>query len=366
MGTSQDERRIYIDFLKAISAIIIIIFHYPHLIFFEAPNETIPFSGILKIPYQYGFVVVELFFLLSGFLLIQDYFSSGRKTQKLQNFLGKKIVRLYPGFFLSSCICFILQIAAYYKSGSFVLGLGTDLSGIFLDLTVLKSGLFNSAVPLNVPAWFLTPLFVCYFLFWMVFWGNEKSNGIKFIISGILMLIGIATLLNEWDMAIFNMRMGRGLSAFFSGVLLGGYCAHISGKSPYRALFGLIVMVLSLVMINANMSGNLYVSATFMFVALIYTLENSKFIEPILTHKTLQMIWTPLFAISYNLFLSHYPILTGIAMINRIFPLTPYVHTVWFFCSYILLSILLAKFIKMLGKHLQLSIKKLLFLFGDE
>lgn len=359
-------RRNYVDFLKAFSAIIIIIYHYRHLAYFEAPSAPLPFPGFLAIPYRYGLVVVELFFLLSGFLLIQNYLVSNKKAQNVKDFIGRKIIRLYPAFILTSCVCIVLQLFAYYVTGGFVLNLSTNLCGIFLDLTLLKSGLFSSSVPLNVPAWFLTPLFVCYFLFWYVFYENRMGIDRKFIVAGTLMLIGMATLLNQWDVAILNMRMGRAFSSFFAGVLLGGYCAYSNGYKQSRVLFGWVVVILSLAMIKADLSGNLYVSTVFMFTALIFSLEKSKYAEMIFKKKVVRAIWVPIHSLSYELFLIHYPILTAIAVLNRIFDISYCFGTAWFFGCYILSCVLLAIVIKGLEKRMQLSLKYFLVLHGDE
>lgn len=291
-------KRNYVDVLKSFSAIIIIIYHYRHLTIYETPSAPLPFPGFLAIPYRYGAVVVELFFLLSGFLLILNYLKSGEKAQSVQSFMGRKIIRLYPAFVLTSFVCIALQLFSYYVTGGFVLNLGTNLCSIFLDLTLLKSGLFNGSVPLNVPAWFLTPLFVCYFLFWYVFHGDKMSIDRKFIAAGALMLIGMATLLNQWNVAILNIRMGRAFSSFFAGVLLGGYCAYSNGHKLSHVLFGWGVVILSLAMIKADLPGNLYVSTVFMFIALILSLENSNYAEKILNNRVIRAIWEPIHSLS--------------------------------------------------------------------
>lgn len=350
-------RRNYIDVMKAFSAIIIIIYHYRHLTIYDTSSAPLPFLVFLAIPYRYGAVVVELFFLLSGFLLIQNYLMSGKKAQSAQSFMGRKIIRLYPAFALTSFVCIALQLFSYYVTGDFVLNLGTNLCGIFLDLTLLKSGLFSSSVPLNVPAWFLTPLFMCYFLFWYLFYGDEMSIDRKFIAAGALMLIGMATLLNQWDVAILNMRMGRAFSSFFAGVLLGGYCAYSNEHKLSRVLFGWGVVAVSLAMIKVDLSGNLYVSTVFMFAALIFSLENSNYAEKILSNRVMRAIWKPIHSLSYELFLTHYPLLTAIAVVNRTFDISYCFGTAWFFCGYILSCVLLAIVVKGLEKRMQSSLQ---------
>ena len=126
---------------------------------------------------------------------------------------------------------------------------------------MLRAGIIAVDVPLNVPAWFLSPLFVCYFLFWIIFYeGKEKTKDLDkaVLFSILLILVGITTLYKGWNTAIFNERMGQGLAAFFSGVLL-GVDKEVRGKEGRRKealLCSVILFFISVFLMGANLSGN--------------------------------------------------------------------------------------------------------------
>lgn len=364
----QEDRYGYIDFLKACSAIVIMLYHIPGLIVYEDLQELYPvrpLEGLLKPIYTYGYTLVELFFILSGFLLSVNYFMKKKDDQSLSCFMGRKAIRLYPMFLLTTCLCSILQYFSLCKTGSTVLKVGFNLNFFWLDLLMLRAGIIAVDVPLNVPAWFLSPLFVCYFLFWIIFYeGKEKTKDLDkaVLFSILLILVGITTLYKGWNTAIFNERMGQGLAAFFSGVLL-GVDKEVRGKEGRRKealLCSVILFFISVFLMGANLSGNRYIPTVFMFIVFVFILDNLKAVHTFINTKLCRMIYKPMYDLSYAIFLSHYPVLIGIAILNRIFNIARFYSEWWFLAVYIFCSILLAFLMKKLEGPTRLFLKNLL------
>ena len=101
--------------LKFISSFIItFVSHYRH---FPVKNG-VPFANLFKWPFSKGWILVELFFMLSGFGMFLGY---GNKIIKreltFKQYIMKRILKLYPLFFLTTILITILEIWLKHLSG---------------------------------------------------------------------------------------------------------------------------------------------------------------------------------------------------------------------------------------------------------
>lgn len=140
MGTritenGQEQRLVLLDGLRGLAAIIVMIYHLGNFhTFFN--------------PFSRGYLFVDFFFLLSGFVLclsMEPRFAKGMTTR---SFMRKRIVRLWPTIALGSCI------------GAMVTGLadGWAQAPVLLALALLMVPLMwgpGYAFPLNGPQWSL-------------------------------------------------------------------------------------------------------------------------------------------------------------------------------------------------------------------
>ena len=107
--SKNKERNKAIDGMRGIVAVIIALFHLEKDISFE--TNTI---------FGMGYLGVEFFFILSGFLLVREY-SNKNTESSIANIMKKKLIRLYPSYILCS-ILLILYILFYGLGGIFMLG----------------------------------------------------------------------------------------------------------------------------------------------------------------------------------------------------------------------------------------------------
>ncbi|WP_221764793.1 acyltransferase family protein [Methyloradius palustris] len=94
-----------IDILRFIAAMAVMIFHYSFRGFSEG-NMTVMSYGYITAFSKYGFLGVELFFMISGFVILLS-----AKSENLSKFLISRVIRLYPAFWICCTLTFIITVA---------------------------------------------------------------------------------------------------------------------------------------------------------------------------------------------------------------------------------------------------------------
>ncbi|MCW6511436.1 acyltransferase family protein [Lichenifustis flavocetrariae] len=116
-GLGHQPRRLAgLDALRGIAAVAVCLFHWEHIAL-DTPNSTQFF--------RFGLLGVELFFLISGFVILMV----AERTTSVQDFLSARVVRLYPAYLLS-----------VFLTAIYVLGVGKyDARTVLLNTTMLQS-----------------------------------------------------------------------------------------------------------------------------------------------------------------------------------------------------------------------------------
>lgn len=129
---STDRQRISeIDFYRFLAALSVIFFHYAFR-GAAADNKTI-FSYAEYMPFaKYGYLGVELFFMISGFVIL---LTASRVS--VIEFIRSRAIRLYPAFWVCSTITFIFTLLLGGERFSATIGqylTGLTLLGDFLGV----------------------------------------------------------------------------------------------------------------------------------------------------------------------------------------------------------------------------------------
>src|SRR5690349_12960020 len=96
-----------LDLARIVAALSVVLYHYGF--YFSIPDTgsgSRPFPQLSEFT-RYGHLGVQLFFMISGFLIVQ---SAGQKT--VGNFLLARVNRLYPAYF----VCCTLTFAVYMST----------------------------------------------------------------------------------------------------------------------------------------------------------------------------------------------------------------------------------------------------------
>jgi len=209
MGLKQD-RFYLLDFYRAIAAFSIVIFHYR--IFYGIENNLQdlilnkqPFYNIFFFAYESGWLAVQFFFILSGFIFFNLYLKKiNNKKISFKNFFILRFSRLYPlhilTFFLVFLISFVLIEGNFLKN--------INLKHIILNIFLIQNWGFEDGPSFNEPSWSISIEILMYSIFFFL----AKTR--RFLILLTFLLIILSSII------FFKYKLiGYGGFCFFIGGL---------------------------------------------------------------------------------------------------------------------------------------------------
>lgn len=207
-----------IDSLRGIACLVIaLLWHYLNM----QPKELgMPLQSIFGVFYNYGQYLVELFFMISGFVMAYCYKKKIEDGEDFLPYMAKRYKHLYPLFFVTLMYMLVFQILYYAVSGAFYV-YKVSVWHLVLNLLCIQSGWFTTEQSFNGPAWCISVEIFLYILYYITTKIAKKDKNAYIIISGILFVV--ATVLvyrNNINDPIINQLMMRGVSCFYVGVLL--------------------------------------------------------------------------------------------------------------------------------------------------
>lgn len=103
MNESKKVRIDYLDLLRVIAIVAVIAFHYLFSAIARGRTPNVEFSPMAEWA-RYGYLGVELFFMISGFVIVTSVSSLNFKQ-----FLTKRFLRLYPMYWISLILIFAIS-----------------------------------------------------------------------------------------------------------------------------------------------------------------------------------------------------------------------------------------------------------------
>ncbi|TFI48141.1 acyltransferase [Diaphorobacter sp. DS2] len=289
MGNSK--RLIELDVMRGLAALSVVLYHYI--------NRYDELFGHNKDGYfldlKYGYLGVELFFMISGFVI----FMTLEKCNNIKDFLFKRVVRLYPAYIFAVILTF--SVMSIYS----LEGRDTDLADALVNLTMLQGLITPFGIVAHVDGvyWSLTVEVIFYAIMGCLFVsGNLKNN--KPLVIWLLVAFafrGISVYFNNY---LFNGIQYYGIMQychlFIAGIMF--YKLRSFNKIKYHII---ISACLAYQLIFNSFKENLVVSALFLlFYIMVYNKLN------FVNYKFLSFLGT----ISFSLYLVHQNI--GYVVIN--------------------------------------------------
>lgn len=304
-----------LDGLRGVAAVLVVAFHI-----LEAFNGGSRFKQIIN----HGYLAVDFFFLLSGFVVAYAYDDRwGKMTQ--WEFYKRRLIRLQPMVIVGMIIGAIF----YYFQASdlfppiagmavwkviLVMLVGFTLLPIPPSMDIRGWGEMH---PLNGPAWSLFFEYIANILYALFFrkFSNKVMAIFVFVFAAILVNYTVfgpkGDVIGGWSLNLEQMNIGftRLLYPFFAGVLLSrlGKLIHIKGAFWVCSL--LIAIVLSVPRIgdeNSLWMNGLYESFCIILVfPLIVAIGAGGEIKSAFSLKACKFLGD----ISYPIYIIHYPLI---------------------------------------------------------
>ncbi|MDB5006310.1 MAG: acyltransferase [Mucilaginibacter sp.] len=303
-----------LDGLRGVAALLVVAFHV-----FETYSGN-RFNQLIN----HGYLAVDFFFLLSGFVVAYAYDDRwGKMTQ--WDFYKRRLIRLQPMVIMGS----IIGAALFYfqSCGMFPLISATPLWKMLLVMVVgftlvpllpsMDIRGWQEMHPLNGPAWSLFFEYIANILYALFIRKFSNTMLAIFVIVSACLLINYTVfgpqgdVIGGWsiDKTQLNIGFTRLLYPFFAGVLLSRMGKLIHIKNAFTVCSLLIVAVLFVPRIGGSehlwMNG-LYESFS---IIILFPLIVSIGAGGSLTAKLPIKICRFLGGISYPLYITHYPLI---------------------------------------------------------
>ncbi len=292
-----------LDFLKILATVSLIFHHYQQTFGVKFDNFINFCDGAL-----YLGVLVELFFILSGFFMLPwvKRIFDGEPGSDFGSFASRRYRRILPMTALSvivyELICYIAwRFFPEAKSGLAVI----DLWGAVTSIFCAQSGWCFPNPRINNPIWYISALCLCYIIFYFTTWLAKKlkTNPVYGYIA--VMLIGFAIKMANIAVPFADQWNCRGYISFFEGVLLAKLIEERDTDKTRYTVMSVGILAVTVYAFRNHFIGDYYAVTGFLVYPPIIFLMLRKPVARLFSSK----IWSTLGNIQFHAYLWHVPIL---------------------------------------------------------
>ena len=155
--TEQRDHFALIDGLRGIAAMAVVLFHQRHFALAGIEAQTVadyhlvePGRGWLWLVYDYGYLAVQLFWMISGLVFAGAYL--GRETST-RSFVVNRLARLYPLHLLTLLVVTGLQAVALARLGTTLIYGHYDPADFGAQLLFASNWVDSTRHTFNGPIW---------------------------------------------------------------------------------------------------------------------------------------------------------------------------------------------------------------------
>lgn len=266
-----------IDLLRGIASAMVCFFHLS-----AGNKQFLPETNTMRVIGSYGWAGVEIFFVISGFVIPYSMFVKNYATNNIGTFLKKRIIRIEPPYLISIILVIVLNfvstLSPYYRGAPFVID-WPNLLGHVAYLNV-----FTGDTWLNPVYWTLGLEFQYYLLIALVYGliAGRPALGRWLFFAGF-----IALSFCPWPENRFVFSYA---GFFMAGILLFQWVCGIAGS---REFFMLVAITAAALWFRNGMI--LMLLAVGALIVIVYINKIPK-------------LFRDLGLISYSLYLIHVPI----------------------------------------------------------
>lgn len=281
----KKKRVFYIEFIRVISMIIIVTYHF--FVHFAENN----IKGIDITNGTWGVIGVTLFFMISGASLMYNY----KEKLEIKTYAKKRFLGIYPMFWIAYSLLFIYL---FYECKSIIDGQPAyKLIISFLGMDGYLSPYISTIYLIG--EWFLGCIVIIYILFPILRILVNKNPKTTLIFATILYILMFIFYKNG------KMPIDKTLIVSIYSVLIGMYIIKVKEFKLWQAIIALIITISTYIVCSSNnFVVNIQVfiaklTAFGMFVVLAYIGQK-------ISNITIQKIFSIISKYSYAIFLVHH------------------------------------------------------------
>lgn len=282
-----------LDSIRGLAALVVVIFHLPKW-------SPVLDHGLIN----NGHLMVELFFVLSGFVIYNAYSDKINSWKDLLRFQFLRLGRLYPVhllFLFAFVLIELIRYMAFVLMGmkSHTAGqafMVNNLSAFIKNILLISSVLPNQPLTFNVPAWSISVEFYTYLVFALIIVFGKRIR-----IYFVFLLMALSLFLLDSDMDFGFSTLLSCFAGFFMGCVVAELLRKIEIKvSGYLLPVCFLSIIMFLSFKGEGVSSSwMYLLTAFLLISLVLS-EESVF-RDILNSKP--FLW--LGSVSYSVYMSH-------------------------------------------------------------
>lgn len=303
---------------------------------FQAENGY-PFEKIFLFSYHYGYLGVEIFFMISGFVMAYNYQNKIANGEIAFNkYFFKRVKHLWFINFVTLLMVTVEHFIYFRYTGTTYVASNFDLWHFILNIFLLQYGITEMPYQYsyNVPAWCLTIELVCYIIYFVII-RSDKNKGYWLMKCISCVLIGLVVLNQRLEYPIINFDMARGITSYFIGVILCEmYKKYHNIKNIWCNMGIYIYLLISYFAFRKFgtewMSGNIYFAILCFAPAVVWITVNNTLVRKLLSIKPIVFLGK----ISLYIYLLHFPVQYFIKIIDVMLHLNIRYSSYLFFMLY--------------------------------
>jgi peptidoglycan/LPS O-acetylase OafA/YrhL len=278
-------RFVSLDAMRGGLALLLVVFHFP-TIFFGAELPFIRFS----------YIFTNLFFALSGFVLMAAYGDKLNTAGEYSSFVKRRLFRIYPLYAVTTVFVLLVPYVVHYVNQGLSYALtGSNYGGmpsfpinwseVAGDALLIQGlGTYDS-LHLNFVAWSLSAEFYVALLFGAVMVVAHRFRIVLFALLALAGLYVMGTMSPTYGATTYDFGVFRCLASFFMGALAYELRARCN-LEDFMARWGTVVQTSVLMLtfgyemvVGIGTSATLLAPAVFALWVFVFSFEGSEYSE---------------------------------------------------------------------------------------
>jgi peptidoglycan/LPS O-acetylase OafA/YrhL len=332
--------------LRGIAALWVVVFHFSEIVAkFVSTDRSLLLSK--------GYLMVDLFFIMSGFIIChvyQENFQSGFSGYNFRRFIVARFARVYPLHFITLLLSIAIFVPMFGWDPLF-----DNPRAIPTNLLLIHSFGIHKLFNWNVPSWSISAEWWAYMVFPLLAIFIYRKKGMAVILLALFVVLAYLSIMfwiprvNAFDPSsphrqnldvTFDYGFLRGLAGFISGMIL--YKAYEIGlfrKIFQKDILAFIIITASILCMHFGWNDGFDI---ILFIAIVFAFAlNNGRLHSMCNSRIAQYLGK----ISYSIYLMQLfpliPLWTGIKLPGLVYGKNSATTSFWIGAGYCLIYIVL-------------------------